>query len=165
MPQEPSSRPQPPYWIKFQDPWMQDFYPVLGWVWHPYREIHNSSQHPYWIKIKFPLRGVLRRGSTSGLSRRHLEGRDSSFREYDPLHVRPSQDMRVRPLVYQKQLQCPFVWSFPQDSEEENPPEKIQPKQKKVRLNKFFWTRSVGFLTRVTGKKAKVRANFLNKFV
>ena len=23
-------------------------------VWHPYREIHNSSQHPYWIKIDFP---------------------------------------------------------------------------------------------------------------
>ena len=31
---------------------------------------------------------------------------------------------------------------------------------KKVHLNKFFWTISVGFLTCVTGKKAKVRANF-----
>ena len=30
MPQEPFSRPQPQYWIKFLDPWMQDFYPVLG---------------------------------------------------------------------------------------------------------------------------------------
>ena len=27
----PSSRPQPQHWIKFLDPWMQDFYPVLGW--------------------------------------------------------------------------------------------------------------------------------------
>ena len=54
MPQEPFSRPQPQYWIKILDPWMQYFYPVLGWVWHPYREIHNSSQHPYWIKIDFP---------------------------------------------------------------------------------------------------------------
>ena len=24
-------------------------------VWHPYREIHNSSQHPHWIKTDFPL--------------------------------------------------------------------------------------------------------------
>ena len=55
MPQEPFSRPQPQYWIKILDPWMQYFYPVLGWVWHPYREIHNSSQHPYWIKIDFPI--------------------------------------------------------------------------------------------------------------
>ena len=26
-----SQDPQPQYWIKFLDPWMQDFYPVLGW--------------------------------------------------------------------------------------------------------------------------------------
>ena len=31
MPQALSSRPQPQYWIKFLDPWRQDFYPVLGW--------------------------------------------------------------------------------------------------------------------------------------
>ena len=31
MPQEPSSRPEPYYWIKFLDPWVQDCYPVLGW--------------------------------------------------------------------------------------------------------------------------------------
>ena len=31
------------------------------------------------------LRRVLRRGSKKGLSRRHLEGRNTPFREYDPL--------------------------------------------------------------------------------
>ena len=45
---------------------------------------------------------------------------------------------------------------------------KIHPKKstqnKKVHLNKFIWTISVGFLTRVTGKKAKVRVNFSKKF-
>ena len=48
-------------------------------------------------------------------------------------------------------------------SEEENPPEENPPKNKKVHLNKFFWTISVGFLTRVTGKKAKVHANVSKK--
>ena len=33
------------------------------------------------------LRRVLRRGSKKGLSRRHLEGRSTPFREYDPLGV------------------------------------------------------------------------------
>ena len=36
------------------------------------------------------LRRVLRRGSKKGLSRRHLEGRSTPFREYDPLGVCPS---------------------------------------------------------------------------
>ena len=36
------------------------------------------------------LRRVLRRGSKKGLSRRHLEGRSTSFREYDPLGMRPT---------------------------------------------------------------------------
>ena len=31
------------------------------------------------------MRRVLRRGSKKGLSRRHLEGRSTPFREYDPL--------------------------------------------------------------------------------
>ena len=31
------------------------------------------------------LRRVLRRGSKKGLSRRHLEGRSTPFREYDPV--------------------------------------------------------------------------------
>ena len=31
----------------------------------------------------------LRRGSKKGLSRRHLEGRNTPFREYDPVGVRP----------------------------------------------------------------------------
>ena len=36
------------------------------------------------------LRRVLRRGSKKGLSRRHLEGRNTPFREYDPVGVRPN---------------------------------------------------------------------------
>ena len=28
---EPFSRPQPQHWIKFLDPWVHDFCPVLGW--------------------------------------------------------------------------------------------------------------------------------------
>ena len=35
------------------------------------------------------LRRVLRRGSKKGHSRRHLEGGNTPFREYDPLGVRP----------------------------------------------------------------------------
>ena len=35
------------------------------------------------------LRRVLRRGSKKGLSRRRLEGRNTPFREYGPLRVRP----------------------------------------------------------------------------
>ena len=35
------------------------------------------------------LRRVLRRVSKKGLSRRHLEGRNTPFQEYDPLGVRP----------------------------------------------------------------------------
>ena len=35
------------------------------------------------------LERVLRRGSKKGLSRRHLEGRSTPFREYDPLGVCP----------------------------------------------------------------------------
>ena len=38
------------------------------------------------------LRRVLRRGSKKGLSRRHLEGRNTPFREYDPVGVRPNHD-------------------------------------------------------------------------
>ena len=36
------------------------------------------------------LRRVLRRGSKKGLSRRHLEGRSTPLREYDPVGVRPT---------------------------------------------------------------------------
>ena len=35
---------------------------------------------------------LLRRGSKKGLSRRHLEGRSTPFREYDPLGVCPIKD-------------------------------------------------------------------------
>ena len=35
------------------------------------------------------LRRVLRRVSKKGLSRRHLEGRSTPFREYDPVGVCP----------------------------------------------------------------------------
>ena len=34
-------------------------------------------------------RRVLRRGSKKGVSKRHLEGRNTPFREHDPLPVRP----------------------------------------------------------------------------
>ena len=44
-------------------------------------------------------------------------------------------------------------------------PKKIHPKSEMIYLNKFFRTISVGFLTRVTGKKAKIGANFSRKFV
>ena len=37
------------------------------------------------------LRRVLRRGSKKGLSRRHLEGRSTPFREYDPIGMCPIQ--------------------------------------------------------------------------
>ena len=36
-------------------------------------------------------RRVLRRGSKKGLSRRHLEGANTPFLEYDPVGVRPTQ--------------------------------------------------------------------------
>ena len=36
-------------------------------------------------------KGILRRGSKKGLLRRHLEGRNTPFQEYDPLRVRPTQ--------------------------------------------------------------------------
>ena len=39
------------------------------------------------------LRRVLRRRSKKGLSRRHLEGRNTPFREYDPLGVCPLLDL------------------------------------------------------------------------
>ena len=40
------------------------------------------------------LRRVLRRGSKKGLSRRHLEGRNTPIREYDPVGVRPIRPFR-----------------------------------------------------------------------
>ena len=40
------------------------------------------------------LRRVLRRGSKKGLSRRHLEGRRTPLREYDPVGVRPLKNER-----------------------------------------------------------------------
>ena len=50
MPQNDSSRPQPRHWIKFLDPWMQVFYPVLGWGLAAAYGEHSSSQHPHWDK-------------------------------------------------------------------------------------------------------------------
>ena len=41
------------------------------------------------IRGRRVLRRVLRRGSKKGLSRRHLEGRSTPFREYDPVGVCP----------------------------------------------------------------------------
>ena len=45
------------------------------------------------------LRRVLRRGSKKGLSRRHLEGRSTPFRAYDPLGVCPidTQETLLKP--------------------------------------------------------------------
>ena len=43
------------------------------------------------------LRRVLRRVSKKGLSRRHLEGRNTLFQEYDPLRVRLSKQRHVLP--------------------------------------------------------------------
>ena len=50
MPQNEISRPQTQHWIKLLDPWMQDFYPVLGWDLAPAEGEQSSSQHPHWIK-------------------------------------------------------------------------------------------------------------------
>ena len=47
------------------------------------------------LKGRRVLRGVLRRGSKKGLSRRHLEGRSTPFREYDPLGVCPSYESNL----------------------------------------------------------------------
>ena len=44
---------------------------------------------------------ILRRGSKKGLSRRHLEGGNTAFREYDPVGVRPSTD-DVEDLILEK---------------------------------------------------------------
>ena len=41
-------------------------------------------------------RRVLRRGSKKGLSRRHLEGRSTPFREYDPLGVCPIHASQIQ---------------------------------------------------------------------
>ena len=46
------------------------------------------------------MRRVLRRGSKKGLSRRHLEGRSTPFREYGPLGVCPREMLpRVLPEI------------------------------------------------------------------
>ena len=42
------------------------------------------------LAVGFEERKILRRGSKNGLSRRHLEGRNTPFQECDPLRVRPS---------------------------------------------------------------------------
>ena len=55
------------------------------------------------------LRRVLRRGSKKGLSRRHLEGRNTPFFEYDPVGVRPrvrvgKLDGRIHAIVIAESL-------------------------------------------------------------
>ena len=49
------------------------------------------------------LRRVLRRGSKKGLSRRHLEGRSTPSREYDPLGVCP---------IHAEARSCPIMRPF-----------------------------------------------------
>ena len=49
-----------------------------------------------WVLMgKRVLRRVLRRGSKKVLSRRHLEGRNTPFPEYDPLGVCPKEGSMV----------------------------------------------------------------------
>ena len=67
-------------------------------------------------------------------------------------------------LMNRRLISTIFLRDRPWNSQEDNPPEKKPTQNKKVCLNKFFRTIPVGFLTRVTGKKAKVRANFSKKF-
>ena len=81
MSQEPSSRPQPQYWIKFLDPWRQDFYPVLGWGLAPVQGEHNSSQHPHWIKTDFPSLLWVLRPLAAGTSEVGESGFGSLFQE------------------------------------------------------------------------------------
>ena len=97
------------------------------------------------------LRKVLRSGSKKGLLRRHLEGRNTSFEEYDPFRVRP------------KNLLC---------SQEENPPPprknppKIKSSSERVFLNNFRWVpdschRNAGKSSRKLFEKVRVNAVFL----
>ena len=66
------------------------------------------------------LRRVLRRGSKKGLSRRHLEGRNTPFREYDPLGVRPTVGREIgRKFCFEDSgsfYLCPPGLSFHQNS-------------------------------------------------
>ena len=67
-------------------------------------------------------RRVLRRGSKKGLSRRHLEGRSTPFREYDPLGVCPNYqkadpwtpwwlhgDLGMKAKAYSPNLELPSI--------------------------------------------------------
>ena len=58
------------------------------------------------------LRRLLRRGSKKGLLRRHLEGRNTPFRDYDhPLRVRPTIPPRTKNHSRSKFSSC-FEKSF-----------------------------------------------------
>ena len=68
------------------------------------------------------LRRVLRRGSKKGLSRRHLEGRSTPFREYGPLGVCPIKEPSKNPSKSRVRLHDPldvrpiqrtYVWTDP----------------------------------------------------
>ena len=71
------------------------------------------------------LRRVLRRRSKKGLSRRHLECRNTPFREYDPLGVRPTEG-HVRHLDVSQQKQSPYFLGTIFDSQLPSP--KLSPK-------------------------------------
>ena len=73
----------------------------------------------------------------------------------------PSSPYAIQPMLV-------LVRDPPQHgSHEENPliHSKQSTQNKKVHVNKFIRTISVGFLTRVTGKRAKVCADFSKKFM
>ena len=57
------------------------------------------------------LRRILRRGLKKRLSRRHLEGRNTPFQEYDPLRVRPTLGAKL-PLTPAKSLPNSFDHCF-----------------------------------------------------
>ena len=55
------------------------------------------------------LRRGLRTGSKKGLWRRHLEGRNTSFQDYDPLRVRPISGLGEKLHIHHRPLNGPYL--------------------------------------------------------
>ena len=92
MPRERSPTPQPQHWIKFLDPWMQDFYPVLGWglapVWgrtqlFPTPILDRNRFPKNFLTIKFALSDFYCRGVS------HEKQRLGQFSSLPPLPAPP----------------------------------------------------------------------------
>ena len=100
-------------------------------------------------------------GEVQGASKR---GRQKEVDHFFHVLERPAEMFVALPLAKKRRKKKGHARSG-QESEEENPPPKIhtQFENKKVHLNKFFRTISVGFLTCFIGKRAKVRASFCPK--